>query len=573
MFNLRNYQRTFVANIYAAWQTVRSVLGVLPTRSGKTVCFAQIMHDHVGASAAVVHRKELVRQISMALSKLGVKHRVIAPPKVVTKLRQKQLKLYGRSFVDPHARAGVISVQTLTSASSEKNRELQQWLAQITLAVFDEGHHYVKKGVWARAVELMKNAKLLFVTATPKRADGLGLGTHSDGFADVMVEGPPLSWMIEQGYVCPFKYFAPDTDLDVEGLLVTATGDFNAKALRARVVESHLVGDVVRHYQQFSPGQRALVFATDVATANEIAAAFNAAGIAAAAVNGETNPDERDRQFDMFESGELAVLVNVDLFDEGVDISGADVVILARPTDSLGKYLQMAARPLTPVFAEGYDLGTVEGRHAAIAASGKPYGIIIDMVRNWERHGAPNWPRVWSLDGSTKGSRGPSDTIPQRICLGCTQVYEKFYKLCPYQLTPKCKEVPQPAGRSLPEQVDGDLHELDVEAMAALFAKMQRADMSDEEFALDMAARNVPSIGRGVQLKDHQASRYRRQVLRELVAWWIGMQPADRPLAEKHSRFLYRFGIDIGTAFTLKAAETDKLIERIKQRFAEDIAA
>ena len=72
-------------------------------------------------------------------------------------------------------------------------------------------------------------------------------------------------------------------------------------------------------------------------------------------------------------------------------------------------------------------------------------------------------------------------------------------------------------------------------------------------------------------MRRHRDNKYRRQVLRELVAWWIGMQPEGRPLAEKHRRFYYRFGIDIGTAFTLKAADTDALIDRIKQRFSEDI--
>jgi len=49
------------------------------------------------------------------------------------------------------------------------------------------------------------------------------------------------------------------------------------------------------------------------------------------------------------------------------------------------------------------------------------------------------------------------------------------------------------------------------------------------------------------------------------------MQPAGRELAEKHRRFFHRFGIDIGTAFTLSAKDTDALIERIKERFAEDM--
>lgn len=567
MFDLRCYQDQLAGGIVAAWQRVRAVLAVLSTGGGKTVIFCWLIHNHIGAAAAVVHRKEIVSQIACSLAALEVKHRVIAPPNVVAMIRRKQLKQFGRSWVDPNAQCGVISVQTMTSRSSEKNEALQRWLRQVTLCVFDEGHHYVQSGLWARAVETMDHAKLLFVTATPERADGLGLGADADGFAEEMVEGPQTKWLIEQGYLSSFVYKAPQSDLNIEGLPLTASGDFNAKAFRQRVVESHLVGDVVKHYRRFGNDGRAIVFATDVETAEEIGAAFTAAGYSAAALSGTTDQGERDRKLNEFENGALAVLVNVDLFDEGFDVPRADVCILARPTDSLAKYLQMVGRVLRPVYADGYDLSTAEGRLAAIAAGPKPHATVIDPVRNWERgHGLPNWPRHWTLEGRERGSRGATDTIAMRTCLTCTQPYEAFYTACPY-----CGAVPVPPGRSVPEQVDGDLFELDVEGLAAVFEAQRQAELSDEEYVAGQTARNVPPIGRGRDLRNHQAARYRRQVLQELVGWWIGMQPPGRSLPEKHRRFFHRFGIDIGTAFALNARETDALIDTIKRRFAEDM--
>lgn len=565
---LRGYQEAFVDAIHTTWGSVRSVLGVLPTGAGKTVCFAAIIHDHIGASAAVVHRKEIVGQISQALARLEVRHRVVAPSPVVTRIRRKHLQEFGKSYVDPHALAGVVSVQTLTSGASGKNRELRKWLKQVTLGVFDEGHHYVEQGLWARAVHAMGDAKLLFVTATPERADGKGLGAEADGFAETMVEGPTTRWLIDEGFLCKFKYKAPSTDLDVSNIPLTASGDLNTKAMRKRIVESHLVGDVVAQYKRFTPGKRAIVFANDVATAEEIADKFNAGRVAAAALSGETDQGERDRMLDAFESGGLSVLVNVDLFDEGFDVPAVEVVILARVTESLAKYLQMVGRALRVVYAPGHDLATTQGRLDAIAAGPKPYAVVLDAVRNWERHGMPNWPRVWSTAGREKGSRGTAgDLIPQRVCTACTQPYERFYGACPY-----CGEpVPEPAGRSAPEQVDGDLTELDVDAMSVLFEKMRRADMDEQEYALDQARRGIPSIGRRRDMKRHVDGRHRREVLRNLVAWWVGCQPADRPLGEKHKRFYHRFGIDIGTAFTLNTKDTDALIERIQQRFKEDI--
>jgi superfamily II DNA or RNA helicase len=549
LFNLRPYQHTAVEQIHEAWARVRSVLAVMPTGAGKTVVFSSIMHDHVGCAAAVVHRKEIVSQIACSLAKLGVKHRVIAPPAVVALIRRKQLKLFGKSFVDPNAQCGVVSVQTMTSRSAAKNIELQRWLRQVTLAVFDEGHHYVTSGLWAQAVESVKQAKLLFVTATPDRADGKGLGKHADGFAEEMIESPDTKWLIDNGFLCRFSYKAPASDFDVRGLAVTASGDFNSKALRARVVESHLVGDVVKHYRKFADGKRAIVFATDVETAGEMAEAFRQDGIDAVALSGKTEQGERDRELDRFERGDLQVLVNVDLFDEGFDVPAVECVILARVTESLAKYLQMVGRGLRIM-------------------DGKTEAVIIDPVRNWERgHGMPNWPRHWTLDRREKGTGGTkSDTIPQRVCLGCTQPYEAYYTACPY-----CGTVPVPAGRSVPEQVEGDLMELDVDGMAALFEKLNAADMSDEAYVLDMINRNVPPKGRSVELKRHQRAKYRRGVLEQLVAWWVGMQPTGRALNETHRRFFHRFGIDIGLAFTLNANDTDALLATIQRRFTEDL--
>lgn len=565
MLTLRDYQLALVDRVYRAWEEYRAVLAVLPTGGGKTVCFAKIAHDHVGACAAIVHRKEIVGQISQALARLEVRHRVIAPPAVVRRIRRRHLKELGKSFVDDHAPAGVVSVQTLTSKSAESNRDLQSWVRQVTLAIYDEGHHYVKRGQWGRAVECMSGAKILQVTATPERADGLGLGADSDGFAEVMVEGPPLQWLIDNGYSCRFQYKAPRSDINVADIPLTASGDLNTKELRKRVVESHLVGDVVAQYHQFVPGKRAIVFATDVQSAEEIAAEFRRVGVASAALSGETEQGERDDTLDRFEAGSLRVLVNVDLFDEGFDVPAADAVILARPTASLGKYLQMVGRVLRVVYAKGFDLSTAEGRLAAIAASEKPFATVIDPVRNWERHGMPNWPRQWSLDGRAKSTRTTSDTAPQKVCDECTQPYRAYLTSCP-----NCGHVNERAGRSLPEQVEGDLFDLDVDGMAALFERMRRADMSDEEFARGQIARHVPPIGRGAELKRHREAKYRRQVLRELVAWWVGCQ-AGRELREIHKRFYFRFGVDIGTAFTLNAADTDALIVKIQQRFSEDM--
>lgn len=566
MIKLRDYQADLYGGIKTAWERVKAVLAVLPTGGGKTVIFSSAIRDHDGAAAAVAHRKEIVSQISGSLAKLGIKHRVIAQPNTIALIRRKHLREYGKSFIDPSAPVGVVSVQTLTSKSARTNIPLRRWLKSVGLGVFDEGHHYVEKGLWGRAVEMLPQAKLLFVTATPDRADGKGLGAHADGFCDEMVEGPSTQWLLDQGYLSDFAYFCPRSDLNQDNIPLTASGDVNTKEMRKRITESHLVGDVVQHYLRLARGKKTIVFANDVATAEELAQRFRDTGVRAEAVSGATEQGQRDRHLSEFEHGDLMVLVNVDLFDEGFDVPAAECAILARVTESLAKYLQMVGRVLRPVYAPGMPLDTAEQRKAAMAAGPKPRAAIIDPVRNWERHGAPNWARKWTLDRT--GGEG-SGKARLRACTLCTQPYELFHKECPY-----CGEpvpLPGPGGRSTPEKVDGDLLEMDAEAFAALCQQINAADMSDDEYALNQCGRNLPPIARGADMRRHQEAKYRRKVLRELVAWWVGCQP-ERGLSEVHRRFFHRFGIDIGTAFTLKARETDALIELIQDKFTEDLA-
>ena len=567
MFHLRNYQHDATTAVQVAWRRVRSVLLTMATGSGKTVVFSHLIHEHRGAAAAVAHRREIVSQIACSLAELGVKHRIIAPKHTIKLIRRKQLKRFGQSFVDPNAATGVISVQTLTSKHTLANDVIQRWLRQVTLCVFDEGHHYVQDGFWARAVESMAHARLLLTTATPERADGKGLYAHARGFVDELVEGPQTWELIREGYLSPFKYYAPDSDLDVSDIPLTSQGDFNSRQFRSRVVKSHLVGDAIDHYRKYGSSSRMILFATDVETAEEFAAAFRAAGITALALSGKSSQADRDNGLDAFESGRVKVLVNVDLFDEGFDVPAARVCGMDRPTESTAKFLQMVGRVLRPEYADGYDLSTRAGRLAAIAAGPKPYAIIIDPVRNWERHGLPSWPRSWSLEGREGGGRRRDrDMTKLRICTSCTQPFPAYLKACEHCGVPVIY-----TGRSAPSQVDGDLEELDQNALAAVFARMTAAEADDQTYQRSQIARNIPAIGRPADLRRHRTSRYRRSVLRNLMGWWYGCQPADRPMGEKHRRFFHRFGIDAAAAMTLNAAESDALAAQVAQRFTEDM--
>jgi superfamily II DNA or RNA helicase len=536
---LRPYQQELKDKVYAAWASgARNVLLVLPTGGGKTVILSEIIKEHSGASSTVAHRQELVTQISVALARDDVRHRIIGPKSVVKLAVNNHMVEVGRSFYDPATQCAVAGVDTLV----RRGEELARWLPNVTLWDIDEAHHVLIGNKWGTAVGMFPNAKGLGVTATPIRADSKGLGRHADGVFDAMVVGPTMRELINMGYLTDYRVFAPPSDLELGDVKISkVTGDYNPDGLRKAVRKSHIIGDVVKHYMRIAPGKLGITFATDVATATDIAAQFNASGVPAEVVSAKTPDAERIAVLRRFKNRELLQLVNVDLFGEGFDLPAIEVVSMARPTQSYSLYAQQFGRALRIM-------------------DGKTEALIIDHVGNVVRHGLPDARRSWTLDRQERRSRKTEDdVIPVKACPQCTAVYERIYPECPF-----CGFKPVPVIRSGPEFVDGDLAELDAATLAAMRGEVEAVDKDPEQYRAELVARRVPLIGQMAHVKRHAERQEAQRTLRETIAWWAGYQrAAGRPDSESYRRFYFKFGTDVLSAQALGTADAVELAERI----------
>ena len=564
---LRPYQADDKAKIYNAWNLgTKNVMLVEATGAGKTVIFSEVIKEHIGASCAIAHRQELVSQISLALARDGVRHKIIGPKKVVRLCVNNHMDELGVSFYDPSSPVAVAGVDTLV----RRYDELKHWLNSVTLWVQDEAHHVLESNKWGTAAEMFPNAKGLGVTATPRRADGKGLGRHADGLFDTMVEGPSMRELINAGYLTDYRIFAPPSDLDLTEVPTSSGGDFSPKPLKSAVRKSHIVGDVVTHYKRIAPGKLGITFATDVETATDIAKQFNDAGVPAAVVSAKTSDVDRISILRRFKNRELLQLVNVDLFGEGFDLPAIEVVSMARPTQSYALFVQQFGRALRlmidAILSGEWSNFTDKQRLDLIAQSTKPNAIIIDHVGNVERHRLPDARQSWTLDRREKRSKSkPTDVIPVRTCLECFSTYERTHHRCPF-----CGTIPIPAGRSRPEQVDGDLTELDPATLAAMRGEVDHADMHPEAFRAELQGKYVPVIGQMAQVKRHALDQVTQEALRTSIAWWAGWQRAyGRDDRESYKRFYFMFGVDVMTAQTLKTKEAIELAGRINEHLGE----
>lgn len=526
---LRLYQVLLEKAIYNAWMFCKNIMAVLPTGSGKTYLFAKIISDHKGASCAIAHRQELISQISLALGQYGVRHNIIGQDSLIRHIVGLHIDEFGKSFYDANALCAVAGVDTLP-----RRKNLQAWFHRVTLVVQDEGHHILKRNKWGKALKLFPNAKVLAVTATPVRADGRGLGRSTDGCMDLIVEGPGMRELINQGHLTDYRIWCPRTEIDLSKVHHDKSGDYERTGLVKAVRKSQIVGDVVEHYLRIAPGKLGITFATDVKTAQDIADRYNAAGVPAKMICGETPDRERTEALKKFKARKILQLVNVDLFGEGFDVPAVEVITMARPTESFGLYAQQFGRGLRPL-------------------PDKQHAIIIDHVGNVIRHGAPDAPREWSLDARERRPSGVVLGIALTVCPQCTAAYERIYRSCPY-----CGYIPIPASRSSAEFVDGDLLELDADALAQLRGAIAAVDMTLAQKEAQLQYMSPVIVATNVKrLKETQEAQH---ILRDSIKIWAGHQrDAQRPDSEIYRRFYLKFGTDIMGAQALHKKEAEKL--------------
>lgn len=538
----RDYQLDVEQRAEALWLSgARNVLEVMPTGAGKTFLFSR----HISrrrCAVAIAHRSELVGQISLALAREGVRHRIIGARTLSAQCSAEHLDELGRDYVDPGSRIAAASVDTLLGLDPT-----DVFFAQCELWVCDEAHHLAfdepgKPNKWARAVAMFPNALGLGVTATPLRSDGKGLGRHADGVFDAMVVGPPMRELINRGYLTDYRIINSPSDIDLSAVNLTASGDYSKKPLGTARKKSRITGDVVKEYLKYGKGKLGVTFDVDVENATETAAAFRAAGVPAEVITGKTPHALRREILKRFKRREVMQLVSVDIFGEGFDLPAIEVVSFARPTMSYGLFVQMFGRALRKL-------------------EGKKRAIIIDHVGNL-KHGLPDTPREWTLDRRVRAAKGaPSDAIPTRTCLNeitpgeiCASVYERVRECCP-----ECGHVPVPVSRSGPEQVDGDLSEMSPEVLAAMRGEIDRV------MGAPLIPRGMPSEAQYGLAKSWNERIKAQEKLRAAIELWGGWQQfLGRDTREAMKRFYFRFGIDTGTACTLGRPEAEALLDRIQ---------
>lgn len=375
-YNVRSYQKEIIEQILSHWATYKRVLLQVPTGGGKTVIFATIARELASRNYPVlvlVHREELLLQ---AVEKLIA---IIGGEVGIIKHGYKP---------NYSALIQVATVQTLV-----KRLDLFKFV-NFSLIIIDEAHHSTAS-TYRKILDAYPKAYQLGVTATPIRLDGTGF---RDLF-EVLVCGPSTKELIKLGHLSKFRLFADPNPMKTKGVK-TVNGDYSPSDMVKANDIIELSGNLLKSYQEHAFFKRGVVFACSVQHSTEIANRYNEAGIPAAHLDGKSAPGYRAEILERFRLGEIKVISNCQLFDEGLDIPALEVIQVAKPTKSLTRWLQMVGRALRP-------------------AENKDYAIILDHTKNWAIHGLPSEERIWSLDGVVNvpksASKKPQTTLKESL--------------------------------------------------------------------------------------------------------------------------------------------------------------
>lgn len=376
MHKPRDYQLAAKAAVFADFaRGSRSTLVVKPTGTGKTVLFTLVATEwQTGNVLVLAHRIELLDQ---AADKLAEELGYRPPIEQADRGVDVGLIWQGGNIV-------VGSVQTLRS-----DRRLEKFKrAPFGLIIVDEAHHATSQSyrkIVDACLAMNPDCRVLGVTATPRRADNAALGIVFDSVAYAMElqEAIELGWLVDV-----HQEYVQIDEVDFSNLSLTTNdlgeSDFRPSDLEAILTEEQALHAIAKPILDKSEGgKQCLVFTAGVAHAHMLAAVLNRyRDDSAAAVDGKTDKALRREIIERFKSNRLQYLINFGVFTEGFDAPNTSVVVMARPTKSVGLYMQMLGRGTRPLAGVVDGIEDPEARRAAIAASPKPHMVVLDYVGN-----------------------------------------------------------------------------------------------------------------------------------------------------------------------------------------------
>ena len=327
VISLRDYQAGLVTEVRASLKAGRRrVLAYLPTGGGKTRVATAItqmtLNKSKGRVVVLANRKQLVHQFAVALRAAGLDVGI----------------LQGENTHGLHHRVVVASIDTIHARNCIFD--------DVALFIIDEAHACAGSEKYRTLLFRYNRAPCIGLSATPFAR---GLGKLYPELADRplfedLIVGATVQSLVDAGHLTDLEIYAPSSP-DMTGAKTSRTAegeqDFRQADIEEATDRPELVGDILRHWFKLAGGVKTICFASSIAHSQHIVERFRADGVSAEHLDCYMDDETRADILGRFERGDFTLLSNVSLLAEGFDVPDTSCMILARPTKSLTRFLQI----------------------------------------------------------------------------------------------------------------------------------------------------------------------------------------------------------------------------------------
>lgn len=367
-----------------------STLIVLPTGAGKTMTASTwLLEAAVDSHKKILwlaHRHLLLEQAADAFSVNAFSDKLINRQSFAYRI------ISGRHDRPIHIKTSDDILIVSKDAIIRNLACLDDWIKDESelYLVIDEAHHATARS-YRRIIERVKsrvqNVKILGLTATPFRTSEQEQGLLGQIFTDDIAYKVDLDTLIKRGILSTPITESCDTEImlgdelglsaikSIEQLDLIPT-DIAEYMADNKTRNRFIVKTYIDNYKKYG---QTLIFALNRLHAFTLKALFEeygkelgikagviVTGTSAEFIGIDISNEENDRQIEAYRSGEIQVLINVNILTEGVDLPKTQTVFLTRPTISTVLMTQMIGRALR-----------------GEKAGGTKEAYIVSFVDNW----------------------------------------------------------------------------------------------------------------------------------------------------------------------------------------------
>ncbi|MBO7432198.1 MAG: DEAD/DEAH box helicase family protein [Bacteroidales bacterium] len=381
-----------------------STLVVLPTGGGKTYTASSwLLTNAIDKGKKVLwlaHRQMLLDQAAESFQQYATAETM--PNKTSFDFRIVSGASYHDKLINI-AKSDDLLILSKDSVGRNMNM-LDNWLngQQTLYLVVDEAHHAIAR-TYRKVIDYVRenvpHVKIIGLTATPFRTADNERGLLAKIFHDGVIDGKAVKNDVGIAYRIGLKDLIakrilakPTFDIKIENddeicetLGLEALNKIqNFDQLPDEIVEKmaksatrnkKIVDMYLKHKDEFG---QTIVFVLNITHAIQLNKVFTDAGVKSAYVCSQItdrstgvviSKKENEENIAKYKSGEIQVLINVNILTEGVDLPKTKTVILARPTVSMTLMTQMVGRALR-----------------GPAAGGTEDAYIVPVIDNWSNN-------------------------------------------------------------------------------------------------------------------------------------------------------------------------------------------